>query len=157
MDPHSSRADCVSTASNLREAPGPTELIDCSPVSGPLQFVHDLVEEHGDVVRYRTRFGPCFLFAHPKHVQAIFHDENYRRASLVKLMVGEGLLASDGPLWRSQRQLMQRDFVPRRVAPFVALMQRETERTCAEWNAAAISGVPVDIAHSMTRLTVRIV
>jgi cytochrome P450 len=142
---------------NPRSAPGPTRLVDYSEMSCPLQFLQDLFTEHGDVVRYQTRFGPCFLFAHPDHVQAIFRCDNYRRASLVKMVLGEGLLASDGQIWRSHRQLMQRDFAPRRVAPFLSLMLRETERTANEWQRAAVCGADVDVAGSMTQLTLRIV
>src|SRR5579863_1659244 len=137
--------------------PGPTALIEYSQLPGPLQFLQALVDEYGEVVQYRTRLGPCFLFAHPEHAQAIFRSENFRRASLVKLILGEGLLASDGALWRSQRQLMNRDFAPRRVAPFIPLMLREIERTAAEWHHGAVAGKEVDIASSMTRLTLRVV
>ncbi len=149
--------ESLASAAAPRHPPGPAALIEYNEGLEPLQFLHALREEYGDVVRYHSRFGPCFLFAHPKHVQAIFLSENYRRASLVKMILGEGLLASDGPLWRSQRQLMQRDFQPRRVAPFVSVMVRETERTAVEWRRAARSGADVDVASSMTRLTLQIV
>ena len=149
--------ESLASAVSPRQAPGPAGLIEFVVGLEPLQFLHALREEYGDVVRYQSRFGPCYLFAHPAHVQAIFLSENYRRASLVKMILGEGLLASDGPLWRSQRQLMQRDFQPRRVAPFVSVMVRETERTANEWCRAALSGADVDVASSMTRLTLQIV
>jgi cytochrome P450 len=149
--------ESLSSAQSPRQTPGPAGLIEYREGLEPMQFLNALREEYGDVVRYQSRFGPCFLFAHPEHVQAIFLSQNYRRASLVKMILGEGLLASDGPLWRSQRQLMQRDFQPRCVAPFVSVMLRETERTASEWRRAAVSGADVDVAGSMTRLTLQII
>jgi cytochrome P450 len=115
------------------------------------------LEQYGDVVRYQTRFGPCFFFVRPEHVQTILHHENYRRAPLLKMMLGDGLLASDGSRWRSQRRLMQRDFLPRSVAPFASVMARETARTANVWRVAAGAGKAVDVTTEMSRLTLRIV
>jgi cytochrome P450 len=140
-----------------RVAPGPQELVAFDAHVDALEFLGGLVLRYGDVVRYRTRFGPCFLFVHPGHVQTILHRENYRRASLVKLMLGDGLLASDGPRWRSQRRLMQRDFQPKSIEPFAGAMTRETARTAAAWRAAAAAGAAVDVTEGMTLLTLRIV
>ncbi|MDB5333783.1 MAG: cytochrome [Phycisphaerales bacterium] len=137
--------------------PGPVGLIAFEKHVDPLAFLGDLVERYGDVVRYQTRMGPCILFVHPEHVQTILHSENYRRASLVKMMLGEGLLASDGPRWRSQRRLMQRDFLPVGVAPFISVMARETAGEASAWQAAARAGEAVDVTMAMTRLTLRIV
>ena len=137
--------------------PGPTAVIPADTNVDPLIFLADLIEQYGDVVRYHTKFGSCFLFVHPDHVQTILHRENYRRASLFKMMLGDGLLASDGPRWRSQRRLMQKDFLPASVAPFVAIMARETRKTIADWHVAALENKAVDITAAMTQLTLRIV
>ncbi len=137
--------------------PGPADLILLDTPLDPLLFLGQLVDNYGDVVRYQTRFGPCLLFVHPKHVQTILQRENYRRASLVKMVLGDGLLASDGPRWRSQRRLMQRDFLPRNIAPFVSIMVRETAVNAHAWQAAAAAGTAADIATDMTRLTLQIV
>lgn len=137
--------------------PGPSELVSFDEHVDPLAFLGQLVEQYGDVVRYQTRFGPCYLFVHPEHVQTILHRENYRRASLVKMMLGDGLLASDGPRWRSQRKLMQRDFLPASMSPYVDVMTRETARSANLWQTAADEGAAVDVTEEMTRLTLRIV
>jgi cytochrome P450 len=136
---------------------GPADLIAFDTHSDPLAFLGGLLDQYGDVVRYQTRFGPCFFFVHPEHVQAVLHREVYRRASLVKMVLGDGLLASDGPRWRSQRRLMQRDFLPRNVAPFVSVMARETALKADAWRAAAAANKALDVATEMTRLTLRIV
>ena len=137
--------------------PGPLGLISPSAGGDPLGFLGGLIERYGDVVRYETKFGPCFLFVHPDHVHTILHSENYRRASLVKMMLGDGLLASDGPRWRSQRRLMQKDFLPTAVAPLVDVMTRQTRSAVQDWHAASRGREVVDITAAMTRLTLRII
>ncbi|HEX5243291.1 MAG TPA: cytochrome P450 [Tepidisphaeraceae bacterium] len=122
-----------------------------------MTFLKKLLDEHGDVVRYQSRFGPCFVFVNPVHVQAILHDENYRRASLVKMMLGDGLLATDGPYWRSQRRLMQRNFLPPGIEPMVANMVQRTSMLAEKWNAAARARQSINVMADMTRLTLQIV
>jgi cytochrome P450 len=152
-----SRSDLPESVGLKKATPGPQGLISFDAQLDPLAFLGDLIQQYGDVTRYQTRFGPCFLFVHPEHVQTILHREKYRRASLVKMMLGEGLLASDGARWRSQRRLMQRDFLPASIERFVPVMTLETTRTAADWQAAASAGGVVDITSAMTRLTLRIV
>ncbi len=167
MDNHGHSGKCPFASSGSRSGPslgaagsstpGPTGLVSFDTHIDPLEFLRGLIDRYGDVVRYQTRFGPCFLFVHPEHVHTILHRENYRRASLVKMMLGEGLLASDGSLWKSQRRLMQPDFLPARVAPFISVLTRETNRTANDWRGAARDGRPVDLTAAMTRLTLRII
>ena len=136
--------------------PGPAGLTSLQGVD-PLEFLGDLADRYGDALRYRTRIGYCYLFLNPEHVQTILHRETYRRASLIKLTLGDGLLASDGPRWRSQRRLMQPNFFATTVAPFASIISRESARTAGHWRAAAESGQIVDVTSAMTRLTLRII
>jgi cytochrome P450 len=138
------------------QTPGPQELVSFDRHVDALVFLRDLIDRYGDVSTYRTRFGPVYLFIHPEHVQAILHDDNYRRASLVKMILGDGLLASDGTWWREQRRLMQRDFQPPSVAPFVPIMVEQTAHAAKAWDAAARTGEPIDVTNEMTRLMLRI-
>jgi cytochrome P450 len=141
----------------LRDTPGPRDIISFDGPVDPLAFLGDMVQRYGDTVRYQTRLGPCILFVHPEQVQAVLHSENYRRASLVKLTLGDGLLASDGPFWRSQRRLMQREFMPARMPPFGPIITRETSKLACVWRSAAASGETIDVSASMTRLALSII
>ncbi len=137
--------------------PGPRNLVAFDGHVDPLAFLGQLIDEFGHVSRYQTRYGPCIFFVRPDHIQTILHSENYLRASLVKVLLGDGLLSIDGPRWRSQRRLMQRDFLPPGVAPFHAVMVDQISRTTKEWHTVAQKREPIDVAKEMTRLTLRIV
>jgi cytochrome P450 len=143
--------------SPARPTPGPAGTVSFHEYVDPLVFLANLRREYGDVVRYNTAFGPCFFFAHPDHVHAIFHNENYPRSGLIKMMLGDGLLASDGPRWRSQRRLMQKDFLPGPVTHFTPVITAENCRTCAEWLEAASAQKEINVTTSMTQLTLRII
>jgi cytochrome P450 len=147
----------IQSAPGGRPIPGPAEMIALDAAVDPLAFLGGLLKTYGDVVRFVSRYGPSFVFAHPVHVKAVMQSENFRRASLVKIVLGEGLLASDGPHWKSQRKLMQKDFQPAQVANFAGLITREIHRTEKEWRDAFAAGRDVDVMSAMTRLTLRII
>jgi cytochrome P450 len=150
-------ADPAPSAQSFKRTPGPQGITAFDAHVDPLKFLGDLVDQYGDAVHYRTRLGPCFFFSHPEHVQTVLHRENYRRASLLKMMLGDGLLATDGPFWRSGRRLMQPEFLPSSMTPFVSIMTRESTRMADAWAAASKSHRSIDVTQSMTQLTLRIV
>lgn len=128
----------------------------------PLQFYSSMRLRYGDVVG--SRIGPlyvCMVF-HPDGVghvlqerHAIYHKDNadYR---MLKPVLGEGLVTSNGDLWLRQRRLMQPAFHRDRIAAFASLMTAHTERMLTRWHDAAKGGAPRDVAAEMMTLTLQI-
>ena len=130
----------------LLEAPGPPAP---SAVFGHLkQLQGDALgtlmgafRAHGDVAAFR--FGPvrALLLAHPEHVQHVLmdHHANYDKRIVsyrrMKTLLGEGLLTSEGDLWRRQRRIAQPAFHRGRIVPFGEVMVRAAEDTVASWLA----------------------
>ncbi|HEY8427999.1 MAG TPA: cytochrome P450 [Sandaracinaceae bacterium] len=118
-------------------------------------------DEYGDVVR--LKFGP-FRYYLVSDIDAIKHvlvdnNKNYvksRNYQGLKLVLGEGLVTSDGELWRRQRKLAQPAFVKKRIEAFAEPMARLSEEQLAEWDRLP-DGSIVDVHDAMTRLTFRIV
>jgi cytochrome P450 len=146
-----------------RNAPGPRG----RPLLGhirdiqrrPLEFYTSLRRRYGDVVRFRSIFPfRPFLLSHPDDIEYVLRKNarNYPKDAFVnarfKLILGEGLLTSEGELWRRQRRLAQPAFHRRRIPALAGLMTGETEALLEQWN-----GRPLDVAEAMTRLTLGIV
>jgi cytochrome P450 len=74
----------------------------------------------------------------------------------LKLVLGEGLLTSEGDFWRRQRRLAQPGFHKERLASFAQAMVADTTAMLERWRGMA-EGVPFDVHHEMMRLTLRIV
>lgn len=119
-------------------------------------------QEYGDVVR--MRFGPFWSYAifHPDHLKHIFVDnnKNYKRNEtgngLLRAMLGETLLTSDGDFWLRQRRLMQPAFHRQKIMGFGSIMTENTARMLADWDQQP-AGEQLDIDKEMMRLTLRIV
>jgi cytochrome P450 len=117
------------------------------------------VRDHGRLVRYRM--GPFTLvLAHDpddvRHVLVKNHT-NYRKSpsyAVLREVLGNGLVTSEGDFWRRQRKLAQPAFHHKSLVGFAETMGRLAGELAGEWELAAGS---VDLHHEMMRLTLRIV
>ncbi len=107
----------------------------------PLGFFLEHMNRFGDVFRFQV--GPVVTHAiyHPNHVMQVLQDEarNYVRGrsfDLFRLVVGNGLVASDGELWRRQRRLIQPAFQRQRLAALGGMMTEAAAAMLASWRAA---------------------
>ena len=85
---------------------------------------------------------------------------NYRKSlnyEPLKLVVGEGLLTSEGQYWRRQRRLVQPAFHRRKLETLASIIVEEAQAVSARWAARARRGEAVNVADEMTGLTLRAV
>src|SRR5690349_15760546 len=150
----------------LTRAPGPGGV----PVFGslfdawrdPLKLLSESARQHGDVVRFR--FGPYdyVLLSGTNEIQHVLvkNPKNYTKSRSyhgVKLVLGEGLLTSEGEFWRRQRRMVQPAFHAQKLRGLAGTMARLTEAHVARWKSIAQGGHTLDVHQEMTRLTFRIV
>jgi cytochrome P450 len=75
----------------------------------------------------------------------------------IRKLVGNGLLGSEGDLWREQRTLIQPAFHRQRLAALTRLMSATTLESLLGWRDQAADGKPVDMMASMFELTMQII
>lgn len=141
--------------------PGPRAQVSIDDAHGPqqepLQFLLNVTRQYGGLVRYETAYGVTYIVNHPDYIAQVFQSNKYPRGSLLKMVLGEGLLASDGPYWHRQRRLMQPNFFPQRLAAFGPLITDATTAMLERWRAVPDRGQPLEIATEMLRLTLEVV
>ncbi len=122
----------------------------------------DLWRQYGDVIG--LKLGPlnACLLAHPDHVHHVLvkNQKNYIKGlgyDGFRLLVGQGLVTSDGDLWRQQRRLMQPPFTPTAISRYAAMMAEVTDRLLVRWETAAQRGEPVNVDAEMMRLTMSVI
>jgi cytochrome P450 len=146
-------------------APGPGSLRFIYGVRslGFLQFVGESWRKYGDVFQVRLGARTLMFAMHPDAVEHVnvSHRQNYEKLvsydSVRKYLLGEGLVASTGELWRRQRKLMAPFFTPRAVQAYAELMIRDSVRLVERWEALARRGAEVEIAEEMTFVTASII
>lgn len=148
-----------------RKAPGPA-----SPLSGlkllrpdrALPFLRKTFMRYGDVVRYKLATIPIFLIAHPEGIKQVLQENhaNYLKSQdyvLLKRLLGNGLVTSEGDLWLRQRRLIQPAFHRERVSGFSSIMTESTLEMLERWDSFAANGQQFDVFEEMARLTLKIV
>lgn len=128
----------------------------------PLSFFPAQVAQYGDVVRIRV--GPAYvtLLAHPDQVRYVLQDNarNYNKQTrgfaVIRELLGQGLLTSEGDFWLRQRRLAQPAFHRQRLAGFARTMVEATEDLARALEPCIASGQPFDVAEDLTHLTLRI-
>jgi cytochrome P450 len=116
------------------------------------------------VVRFRG-VGPLFpvyLVVHPDHVKHVLQDQhrNYPKTPFVndkwRMVVGEGLICSEGDFWRRQRRLAQPAFHRKLIEGFGAVMVEHTARMLDRWEGHAQRGEEVNVTVEMTHLALAV-
>ncbi|MBX3012718.1 MAG: cytochrome P450 [Caldilineaceae bacterium] len=128
----------------------------------PLHYYIDLWQTYGDLVRLKMGNLNGYLVAHPAYVHHILvkNQKNYikgRGYDGFRLLVGQGLVTSEGELWQQQRRLMQPSFTPNAINGYTALMVDVIDRLLARWQTLAAAGTTVNIDDEMMRLTMSII
>jgi cytochrome P450 len=148
-----------------RAAPGPRghPILGSLPEArrDPIRLFLTAFRDHGEVVRFR--FGPLVghLVSSPAGVNHILaeNNKNYGKQTRgyknLRYVLGNGLLTSEGDLWKRQRRIAQPAFHRQRIGSFAQAMVRASEDAAAGLEARR--GQVVDVAAEMVRLTLRIV
>src|SRR5262245_61896745 len=128
----------------------------------PLGFLTGCQRTYGDVVQFRFFPWRGFFFAHPRDIRHVLQDNhrNYWKGVVfakLKRIGGEGLVFSDGDLWRRQRRLAQPAFHRDRIAAMAGMMTEATGEMLDRWRPLAAAQRPFDVASEMSRLTLAIV
>lgn len=127
----------------------------------PLKFLVDTVEKYGDFVSFRMGPHPYYLLIDPDGVAHVLekNSRNYRKSQRTKknrILLGDGLVTSDGDFWLRQRRLTQPAFHMQSISRHAALMVEATERMLQDWHHIP-QNQPIDVAAEMMKLTLRII
>jgi len=145
------------TTSKTRETPIPLARDAGASHGDPLRFLLDLVRDYGDAVCFENPYGQVFFFNHPDQVQTILQSSNFERTPLVTLLLGQGLLASDGDWWRKQRRLAQPHFHEHCLLGFGSIITDAIESMLRRWDRAAETEAPLDVSLEMRRMTLEVI
>jgi cytochrome P450 len=122
-----------------------------------LAFFSRCAHEYGDFVS--LRFGPrrIILVSDPAAIEEVLvtHNQNYIKHFALRfnmMVLGKGLLTSEGDFWLRQRRLAQPAFQKQRIVSFGNVMVEYGQRMLDTWQP----GRTVDVLTEMMEVTLRI-
>jgi cytochrome P450 len=126
-----------------------------------LGLMTSAAERYGDAVLMAIGPVELYFFNHPDHAKHVLADNtsNYHKGfglAQAKRALGDGLLTSEGDLWRKQRKVIQPAFQHKRMAQHAGVIVEEAAKLVARLRTQAgdrLGGEPVDVMQEMTGLT----
>lgn len=125
----------------------------------PIGFVGGRFDRYGDVYYVGTDDGGLYVIKHPEHLRQVLVTDaaSYRKTHAamrqISQVLGEGLLNTDGEVWRRHRRMIQPAFRKERLRGYASMMVDEARTEVNRWNSRA----PIDLGAAMTQLTLRVV
>jgi cytochrome P450 len=139
-----------------RMPPGPSEPLSLGIDTGTLRTLEDVRSRHGSVVSIRQTSGRLAYFINdPDEVRQLLvkNHARYRKGpgfERVKMLLGNGLIVSDGATWRRSRRMIQPAFSRQNVHRLIQLMVECAEDRATRWAAIANAGETLDITQEMS-------
>ena len=124
----------------------------------------ELFARHGDTYRVYVpaRRSYTYVIHHPDDIKRVLvsNHRNYTKGvglDRVKILLGKGIMTSEGELWKRQRYMMQPLFHRRVITEFAEVIARVNDRCIARWEGLARGGELVNLTDEMSELTLEIV
>ncbi|WP_435157833.1 cytochrome P450 [Haladaptatus sp. DFWS20] len=125
----------------------------------PFGFMTRTAREYGDIAYFEEPHGAIYQLAHPEHIEHVLvqNNQNYVKGDIFQgtlgPMTGDGILNSEGAVWRRNRHLIQPAFHPGRIEGYAEMMTNLTEELLDTWE----DGETRLIHQDMMTVTLKIV
>lgn len=150
----------ISADTRLPPGPSPEVRLDSSFPDGTLPMLVDLFHKFGDVYKLRSinRDPYVYVVSHPNDASYIL-GKNYRNyikgvgIERVNVLLGRGLMVSEGDLWKRQRKMIQPMFHRDVLEDFFNLTVKCSELLLASWQAKRMAGESINLTAEMSQAT----
>ena len=142
------------TPKQTRIPPGPSEPYRSS--EDLFAWMNDNFARYGDIYRASIYGSEVYVVSNPEYCERIlrWNWQNYpRKGQVVKrisLLLGNGLIASNGDFWASQRRMVQTAFTRQSIEGVEGVMVRVNQALLARWTAAASAHETVNVTRDIS-------
>jgi cytochrome P450 len=132
--------------------------------ANPFQALCDWQRDYGDLVSFRLAIRHFYLISHPKLIeQALIKQSDIfvkmydpNKPTGLALVLGQGLVTSQGELWQRQRHLMQPVFQRGNLASLLPQIVTVGNNLLARWRLLG-DGAQVKLADEMMQVTLEVI
>lgn len=143
---------------------GPDIPCDMNTTPEHFELLKLWVAQYGDVfsLQQLTRKAPGLFVNDPdviKHI-LIKNNKNYIKGAgfeRVKMLLGNGIIVSDGPFWRRQRRMIQPAFGREVIAELTQQIKTLNLALLAKWQALATNAASINITEETNALALEII
>jgi cytochrome P450 len=116
----------------------------------PISVAAELKRRYGDIVRLDAGPISAVLLNHPELVEEVLGPKNAmfgkdKRYRSTPRLLGDGILTSDGELWRQQRRVAQPAFDVEHLATYGGVMAECAEKIVRSWRPGEVRDIHADM------------
>jgi len=145
-------------------APGPetSHSLDCDDAT--FRLIPELVARYGDVVRVAADNlkRPAWIITNPRDIRHVLigNHRNYVKGvgfERVEMLLGNGIIVSDGAFWRRQRTMIQPAFSRANMPHYFEMIRAATERLAERWSALAAAEKSIDLTREISDYALEVI
>lgn len=133
-------------------------------IANPFQALCDWRRDYGDLVSFRLATRQFYLFSHPKLIeQALIKQSDVfvktyhpKKPIGLALVLGQGLVTSQGDVWQRQRRLMQPIFQRSNITALLPQIATAGSNMLDRWQKLG-EGAEVELSAEMMQLTLEVI
>ena len=148
------------TTDQLRVPPGPTERYNSA--EDLFQWMDENFARYGDIYQASVFGSNVYVVSAPEYCERIlrWNWKNYpRQGQVVKritLLLGNGLIASNGEFWASQRRMVQTAFSKNSIAGLTNMIASVNAELLEKWTLAAKRRETVNVTHDISFMVLKV-
>ena len=147
----------------FRRPPGPDSAVALGIDPQTLDTLESLTAKFGDIVSLEKPSGRLAYFINdPAEVRRILVRRHARYVKgpgfeRVKMLLGNGLIVSDGDVWRRSRTMIQPAFKVQNIHRLLSVMVECTDRRAQRWAEAATAGRSINITEETSEFALDLI
>lgn len=148
---------------NIRQPPGPGESIALGIDAETLAVLQALQSEYGDMISMTRPNGRLAYFINDatevRRILTRRHTKYHKGPGFerVKMLLGNGLIVSDGDVWRRSRRMIQPAFSRQNVHRLIKVMVECCDRRAVHWAELARSGQACNITEETSDFALELI
>jgi cytochrome P450 len=152
--------DATMTVKGERIPPGPSD--EYSTTHELLSWMDANFKIYGNIFRASVDGTNVYVISAPEHAQHILRNnwQNYTKGHAIKriaLLLGNGLMVSEGKFWKSQRQMIQPAFHRNAIGGLISLIATANVALLSRWEQAAERNQSVNVTRDVSIMILEVV
>ena len=120
--------------------------------ANPILLFQHLVQAYGDIAHYKIGWNHIVFLNHPDYIREVLvvQNDNFVKERTVrrsKMLLGEGMITSEGAQHRAQRQVAQPAFHRQRIPEYADTMVGEAAHVRDQWRHGEERNIAIDMMH----------
>jgi len=152
------------TQLKTRHPPGPREPVNIAFAGDVIARLMEMLEAYGDLYRFENPLtrSHVYVLSHPEHAKQVLinHYKSFVKGfgiDRVKILLGHGIMTSEGDFWHRQRRMIQPAFHRTILSRFLPMVRRKNLELREKWRAVAAQGGEIDVDADTSVMTLALV